>query len=341
MILRNALIRWGIGLFLIVGLTGAETAEGYRISVQGEDGDAVAFWKANDFWGPVDANKTLMVPRALVVVINQGWAEDAEKTPVTIKKELFYRALVPMVLYANDEIRRDRTRLTSIAKQSAEGTRPADEDMGFLRDLAVRYRVVKAGTDDGSILSALGELLARVDIVPPALALGQGAYESGYGTSRFAMFGNALFGQWTFDGSGMRPKEKRASKGNYGVAAFDWPLDSVRAYMLNLNSHRSYADLRAKRADMRRRGELVTSKPLAATLTKYSERGQAYVDSLQSIIRVNGLDIADTARLKDEPLTLIVYADSKADEEAMLQEIERMHETGELERLVGGMKLGK
>jgi len=317
----------------------ADLPAGYRIDVQGEDDSAVAFWKANDFWGEIDTSKPLMVPRALVVVISQSWAEDAERTPVNEKKELFYRALLPLILVANEEILRDRARLQEVAARQAAGSTPANDDMAFLRNLARNYRVVRDGADDADVLSATSELLARVDAVPPALALGQGAYESGYGTSRFAMFGNALFGQWTFDGSGMRPKEKRAAKGNYGVASFDWPLDSVRAYMRNLNTHRSYADLRAERAALRRVGEPVMGKALTKTLTKYSERGQAYVDTLQSIIRINGLDVADTARLKDEPVTLIVYADSAADADAACEEIKQLHQSGELAEMIGGMGL--
>jgi hypothetical protein len=81
---------------------------------------------------------------------------------------------------------------------------------------------------------------------PLLLALGQGAYESGYGTSRFALEGNSFFGQWTYGGKGMQPKEKRAAKGNYGVAAYTWPLDSVRSYMMNLNTHRAYSEFTHK-----------------------------------------------------------------------------------------------
>ena len=72
-----------------------------------------------------------------------------------------------------------------------------------------------ADTLDGG---ALDKLKRRVDIVPPSLALAQAAEESGWGTSRFAIKGNSLFGQWDFSGKGIKPKEQRAELGNYGIA---------------------------------------------------------------------------------------------------------------------------
>jgi len=84
--------------------------------------------------------------------------------------------------------------------------------------------------------------------VPPSLALAQAAEESGWGTSRFAIKGNSLFGQWDFSGKGIKPKEQRENLGDYGIAAFDSPQDSIEAYMLNLNTHRAYQRMRQEHA---------------------------------------------------------------------------------------------
>ena len=188
-----------------------------------------------------------------------------------------------------------------------------------------------------SLNDFLSNLLTRVDTIPASLALGQGAYESGYGTSRFALAGNSYFGQWTYDGTGMSPKHKRASKGNYGVAAYEWPLDSVRSYMMNLNTHRAYSGLRDKRAQLRTQGKAVTGEALAQTLTSYSERGMEYVNSLTGMMRFNQLDAADEAQLIESPLVLIVNAADEKDAVAVAAEILELRTSGELEYLIASM----
>ncbi len=163
-------------------------------------------------------------------------------------------------------------------------------------------------TDDG-----VAELWSRVDIIPASLALSQGAEESGWGTSRFAAQGNALFGQWTWGDHAMKPEQQRTKLGNYGVAAFESPQESVISYMLNLNSHRAYGDLRARRAAARARGEKPTGRDVARGLTKYSERGEAYVESLHSIMNANQLDATDEAYLSEGPPIYLVPTGEGAD----------------------------
>jgi len=247
-------------------------------------------------------------------------------------------------LYSNQVITADRNRLESIAKKLPYG-RLEEADRVWLIELAIEYRLLKPpegdrppGLPQGDELGELiDKLLLRVDIVPASLALGQGAYESGYGTSRFAREGNALFGQWTYGGKGMQPLEKRASKGDYGVAAYAWPLDSVWSYMINLNTHNAYSELRNKRAELRRSTKPVTGQALVGTLSKYSERGMEYVNTLSSIMRVNELDAADLARLRKEPVLLIVDAVDEADAKKLAAEIEELRGSGELAQLIASM----
>ena len=142
-----------------------------------------------------------------------------------------------------------------------------------------------------------------------SLVLAQAANESGWGTSRFAGEGNALFGQWSFGGSGMLPEAQRESLGDYRVAAFESPLLSVIAYMRNLNTHRSYARLRALRAAARVAGDTPRGMELAAGLDRYSERGQEYVDEIRSMIEYNGLEDTDDTYLASGPVYLVLPAD--------------------------------
>lgn len=179
----------------------------------------------------------------------------------------------------------------------------------------------------------------RLDVIPPGLVLGQAAYESGYGTSRFAVEGNALFGQWTYGGGGLVPEQQRKQLGDHRIASFDWPFDSVRGYFLNLNSHPAYEEFRRLRADLKARGEPVTSLALADGLIRYSERGQEYVDTLKGMIRTNRLDIADDAVFRNEPVRFLIgtaNADAAAD---MRAQIEDLRASGELAKIVERMRL--
>ncbi|MGK2907996.1 MAG: glucosaminidase domain-containing protein [Desulfuromonadales bacterium] len=156
-------------------------------------------------------------------------------------------------------------------------------------------------------------LLRRVDTVPPSLVLAQAAEESGWGTSRFAVEGNALFGMWTWGEEGITPVKQRSGLGNYKIASYKTPLQSVIAYMHNLNTHQAYKKLRSRRAELRNAGSKVTGWDLASTLTKYSERGQAYVDSLRSMIKGNKLQSADDAFLGDGPTILLIPVEEGVD----------------------------
>ena len=143
----------------------------------------------------------------------------------------------------------------------------------------------------------LALLIRRVDVIPPSLALAQAAEESGWGTSRFARQGNAIFGQWTTaDGPGLVPRERDEDK-DHKVRIFGKLIDSVRAYMLNLNTHRAYRELRRARAALRRAGEPLNGHTLARFLHRYSERGADYVSAIRTMIEANGLDRLDDARL--------------------------------------------
>ncbi len=229
------------------------------------------------------------IPRINLQTISSKWQESSKNIPVKQKKDIFFRLLTPLVLMANEEILQERSRLLK------EGT-----DSSWARQLARKYKLIK---EDESSLSKekFDELLRRVDTIPVSLALAQGAVESGWGTSRFAAKGNALFGQWDFSGQGMVPQEQRQELGNYGLARFDSPLDSVKAYMHNLNTSYAYEDLRRLRHEIRQKNEKPTGLELAATLHKYSEKGEEYIENLYEMIRYNQLQDKDKTHLSQGP----------------------------------------
>jgi len=246
------------------------------------------------------------VPKVYFATVDEHWRDSAtQEMTVLTKKRLFFRALAPIALYANKLVLEERDRAEELATQYRSGGQWAETDAEWLTDLAVRYKVIDSA-DRKLEATAVDELLRRVDAVPISLTMSQAAEESGWGTSRFAAEGNALFGQWTWSDKAIKPKTQREGMGNYGIAAFDTTFDSVWAYMLNLNTHRAYGDLRAKRAELRAQGLPVTGRILAGTLTSYSERGAAYVETLHTIMNANRLDPADDAYLDDGPIYLMI-----------------------------------
>ena len=140
------------------------------------------------------------------------------------------------------------------------------------------------------------ELLLRTDIIPTSIALAQAAKETGWGTSRFAQEGNALFGQWTWSGEGLKPKEAEEGA-DHKVMKFNILQASVRAHQRNLNTHPTYKDLRKARAEFRDSNKPLDSLELSNYLNKYAETGNQYVEVLQQIIKQNNLKDFDDAKL--------------------------------------------
>ena len=149
----------------------------------------------------------------------------------------------------------------------------------------------------------LSILKIRMDEIPVSLAIAQAAKETGWGTSRFAQEGNALFGQWTWSGEGLKPKDAEKSQG-HKVMRFNVLQASVRAYQRNLNTHSSYENLRKARAELRDRGKPLDSLILAKFLNQYAETGEKYVDVLQQIIKQNNLKDFDDAKLLPSSIEL-------------------------------------
>ncbi|HJM50361.1 MAG TPA: glucosaminidase domain-containing protein [Alphaproteobacteria bacterium] len=204
---------------------------------------------------------------------------------VRSRKNLFVRAILPLILQANETVMAERRRLVAVLAQKS----PDADDRAWLTELALRYDVK---SDDRA------ELLRRVDIVPPSLALAQAAEESGWGTSRFAQEANAVFGQWTFRSDiGVVPSRRDDGK-RHKIRAFGGLRASVLAYLRNLNIHWAYDGFRKLRADLRARQGWLSGYDLTPSLERYSERGKAYIKTIRTIMRVNGFAAYDRARLE-------------------------------------------
>ena len=203
------------------------------------------------------------------------------------RKALFITALLPVVLEANQRVLADREQLLYLRDKlvSAPQMLTAIERI-WLEDLADRYETP---------VEKIDELVRRVDIVPPSMAIAQAGVESGWGTSFAARTGNALFGQIQSVG---RHSVSVSWKPGAGMPQpFASVGESTDAYVVNLNTHPAYAGFRNERAAMRERGEHPDGFRLIGTLLRYSERGQGYVQFVRQIMRENDLSDFDKARL--------------------------------------------
>lgn len=206
-----------------------------------------------------------------------------------LRKITFIKSILPLILHANELIVQERQHILFLRDRVAQGHRLAPQETAWLADTADRYGLDSLDPD---------ALLDRVDIIPPSLAIAQAAEESGWGTSRFAREGNALFGQRAYKAhkKGIVPKE-RPEGTKFRVRAFDHLIDGVKAYVHNLNTHFAYEDFRDLRASLRAETGDVDGYALAGSLLRYSERGEDYIRTLRAIMRVNALRVFDAARL--------------------------------------------
>ena len=269
--------------------------------------DIEAFFEEVDYSPGHWAAGEREIPRMYVTEVSERWRERSnDELTVEAKKRIFFRAMGPLALRSNELIRAEREQLLDLP----ESADLSADQRAWLAELAEDYGVTPPASDGAGAPDAWDrvrdELAVRVDEVPVSLVLAQAANESGWGTSRFAREGNALFGQWSFGGSGMLPEEQRESLGEYRVAAFESPLLSVIAYMRNLNTHSAYARLRELRAQARAEGEIARGYALAGGLDRYSERGQEYVDEIRSMIEYNDLEETDETYLAPGPVYLVV-----------------------------------
>jgi uncharacterized FlgJ-related protein len=308
--------------------------------------DEITGWmKSEDWWGEEKRSEQLQVPRVLITGISPRWKDESSKLTVADKKELFYRFILPLVMHANEMVLDRRKRMQDISLALESGKAMTAEELDAMRTVAQLLRITdeeraaSLEATDPAWLDIIDTALYRLDVIPAGLVLGQAAYESGYGTSRFASQGNALFGQWTYGGEGLVPEQQRKDLGDHRIAAYDWPFDSVRAYYLNLSSHPAYEDFRRLRAEQRATGKPLNSMVLADGLIAYSEHGQKYVDTLKGIMRVNNLTIADDAVFRDESLRFFVGAESPEKAVELKAEIARMRESGELADIIDRMRL--
>jgi uncharacterized FlgJ-related protein len=179
-----------------------------------------------------------------------------------LKKETFIKIVLPLIVAENERILADREKLITLSGKKYT----TDAEKQWIRQKLLEYKVKKGD---------LKELLVRMDIIPTSIALAQAAKESGWGTSRFALEGNAIFGQWTWSGQGIAPLDRESNK-NHKILKFPILRASVKAYKNNLNTHKSYSKFRAKRSSLREKSKKISGLELTETLNNYAQTGSKY-----------------------------------------------------------------
>jgi len=205
------------------------------------------------------------------------------------KRELFIKIVLPLILSENEKIQDDREKLFKILSKNFN-------TVGERVWLKRRFKEYKIEDRD------LAKLKMRMDIIPVSIALAQAANESGWGTSRFALEGNALFGQWTWSKKGISPKNKDPDQ-SHKILQFQILKASVRAYKNNLNTHNAYQEFREVRAKLRQSGTKITGLALIPYLKSYAADGEKYVAILDDIIVNNSLTDFDKANLLPTKIT--------------------------------------
>ena len=202
---------------------------------------------------------------------------------VQLKKETFIKIVLPLIVAENEKILDDREKLKVLSEKKFT----SDLEKQWMRQKLLEYKVKKGNLD---------ELKRRMDIIPVSIALAQAAKESGWGTSRFALEGNAIFGQWTWDGQGIAPLKRDGDK-NHKILKFPILRASVKAYKNNLNTHKSYLKFREKRNSLREKNKKITGLALTGTLKNYAQTGSEYTKILNQIITQNRLSDFEPVRL--------------------------------------------
>ena len=199
------------------------------------------------------------------------------------RKELFIQIVLPLILEENNKILLDRKKLFAILNKNNN----SKSDNDWLNKKFKQYGVSNKD---------IPTLKRRMDIIPPSMAIAQAAKETGWGTSRFALEGNALFGQWTYSDKGIKPAAAEAGT-THKVMMFNVLKSSVRAYTRNLNTHKSYKKMRYLRAIQRDNEGKLNSKELVNHLDKYAETGKEYTIILKKIIEQNTLTDFDDVKI--------------------------------------------
>jgi Bax protein len=299
------LITWFLVIImLILGIEVVEeetqfTPEGLKQEKTSEIKPQENFKKINydnyQQWEDLLANYQLNEAGRLVEIPNLRIVKFPENidqiNSIAHKKNIFLNILAIGAYHANQNLLRQRNKLNKIINQYYVFENLSKQHKEWLEDKFVTYNI----EEEKSWEMKVEQLKKKLDIIPLSLVLAQAASESGWGTSRFAIEANNIFGEWTYNAStpGIVPEERPANA-NYRIRKFVSITGAIDSYLLNLNSHWAYQKLRDIRFELRSKDKNLDSLQLSAGLIKYSETRELYVEQLNNIIKYNNLQEFDS-----------------------------------------------
>jgi Bax protein len=210
----------------------------------------------------------------------------AQINDVQERKQCLIKVLLPLVLRANETIRQQRMVVERLELDLPYLT-PLEKQT--LMSLTEMYQV-----EGSSYEEMVQELLKRVNVLPVSLIIAQAAIESGWGTSRFCIEGNNIFGLRTSSGYGILPKGRNSEEG-VTLSVFNDLQSCIDYYMWNINTNPQYKELRYIRSLSQ---PPYDSFALAQGLRNYSEMGTEYVRRVELLISYNALKGYDDYRLQ-------------------------------------------
>lgn len=219
---------------------------------------------------PIDCNSVIPVVYTKVISL--------KPLPVEQRKKKFIDIILPSILIKNFQIQKTREKLLKISKKLHSNKPLSEDEERFLENLLAKYKA-----------NSLKELLTKVNTHPPSLVIAQAAIESGWGTSRFFVLANNVFGVWTFNKN--QSINIKAKNSNAYLKIYKDILQSVNDYYYSINVSWAYSKFRLVR--------LKTDDPLKLSnyLDKYSILRDRYVKRIKRVIKDNNLKRFDTCKL--------------------------------------------
>ncbi len=223
----------------------------------------------------VSINDSLVIPYVYTSAIS------LKNLPVIVKKKKFFDMMLPAILVAKKELSFLKRKVDLISLKA----KLSDTDKQFIANLKVKYKAKNI------------ELLkSRLTTFPVSIVLAQAAIESAWGTSRFFLEANNPFGLWSFNSNEERIEASSTRSGTkVFLRKFNNLEEAIDAYFTTLSTG-PFSDFRKER--------LITQDPfvLVNYLIDYSERREAYVKELVSVIKGNDLTKYDSYHISPEYL---------------------------------------
>ena len=220
-----------------------------------------------------EVRKTKIVPKIEITQLPKDL-----KTVKSIKnrKDLFLKIALPLIVQENKKLLSINKQINSIKHRFSQISR---KEAVFISNLMEEYKEV-----------SIDNLLIKIDEIPVSLALSQAVIESGWGTSRFAYEGNALFGQyvWGNTTNGIVPNEREINA-KYKIKSFNTLRESVASYMKNLNTNSHYNEFRINRFVLRSNKQPLSGSYLADYLFNYSIEND-YPSKIKKLIEINNFE---------------------------------------------------